>query len=1184
MLNQGQSADSTMQGDTSRADRGHFVLRDVHQTFLDRLFGKYSKESDRLCGERLLGRLRDEFNNDPNRFRTSLGKFWINCNERAVDADAVLKGLVSLCEQAGRLVDDEVTNKLLVNLFGKLVGFSLMKVDRVYRQIYYVDIYHHLLAKKIRDMIKQAVLVPFNQGSVGFAARIGGLSLSNSLNDPRGTVASEDLLQGNISIMMSGIGRQVLGKRTPGLETGAHDKEGVNPSIDYSLSDFQLDEPEQRWRFSNETADWEDTMVMDEEQCAAILFCYFPIHEIFPNYLSTSSVGIRGESEQDSDPPALYKLFTEITRTYEHSLLADIYKAQAKFVTKRTDEAIKRKINTLDVLASLQTTDNPTGGLLALRSDLRDCRICVPKLEASLARPVFEHDEVQQKLLEQSPKHQASHRDPVLLLFTQNIVSIKLGSTLDGQSLVTLLLHCRGASNKEATISLDIDISNIPTICSFFSLIRKRYYAQFESLFAGKPKTGRVEQQNTFGMVKVAVDAYEGVAAYIARIVCSGIEETMRLPFFAALPKEATSRDGFNPEIERKDQVSALSNVIARLIEQTFQEGGNPISSIDALGAELEYIDAQSARIRDRIVGVSAYYWAAHQIEPLEPDSPVKALNEFGEEVSSRVNSAWKAEGPAVRRLLRMLCLKSMLDDGPIYIAYPVGNKRTSAQFQFVIPVPESLKSRYGLSFRFEPSHPPSDNGQPKILSFCFVTRQGTNDVDVARTLWSVKPKYRMAALCLNRTNIDASLRDSIVSWDQGSLDSDELICSMSKYLNAKRVNLRDMADESRPDLFDDWRVSFYTIGGRWTKLGRQLVTRIKNYEEHLQATEEFFEEKGRADTAEALVGGTSHSLKIPFQVAKDLAEKGLAKEAARILKIGVSFVTVGAYVQNYRREQRKKVAQLRDAYLSLKPTAFDQADNETWISYGKHLEENLYRLSDRLAHGTYLSKLPPPNPTECHENQCGDLALERRIVQHVIQGSDALLSDEFLVNFAPARDRENPDALLLEESAVEEWLDLAAYYVKLRDGGEIIKRAEAQNSSGLWLDWNLPQSYILKHANQTIFSHDTEAGVFLSAFTEIVANAIANARPQNRRVTVSFSTLSDKNLIVRVVNNLRGKPPWSSVREYEEFAARHSGVVGAFTVKWACESLGWTFDVRSFERDSDWFQEVEFAADVLPA
>src|ERR1700687_5056603 len=130
MLNEGQSTDFTMQGDTSpRADRRHSVLRDVHQTFLDRLFGRFTKESDRLCGEGLLGRLRDEFNNDPNRFSTSLGKFWSNCNERAVDADGILKELVSIGENIGRLVDDEVTNKLLMNLFGKLVGFSLMKVD-----------------------------------------------------------------------------------------------------------------------------------------------------------------------------------------------------------------------------------------------------------------------------------------------------------------------------------------------------------------------------------------------------------------------------------------------------------------------------------------------------------------------------------------------------------------------------------------------------------------------------------------------------------------------------------------------------------------------------------------------------------------------------------------------------------------------------------------------------------------------------------------------------------------------------------------------------------------------------------------------------------------------------------------------------------------------------------------------
>jgi len=47
----------------------------------------------------------------------------------------------------------------------------------------------------------------------------------------------------------------------------------------------------------------------------------------------------------------------------------------------------------------------------------------------------------------------------------------------------------------------------------------------------------------------------------------------------------------------------------------------------------------------------------------------------------------------------------------------------------------------------------------------------------------------------------------------------------------------------------------------------------------------------------------------------------------------------------------------LRWSYLEIKRNAAPGVDKETWLSYGKDLEANLYNLSDRLKRGAYKAK-----------------------------------------------------------------------------------------------------------------------------------------------------------------------------------------------------------------------------------
>jgi hypothetical protein len=90
-----------------------------------------------------------------------------------------------------------------------LVGFSLMRVSHHYNEIYYADIVSELLPQSVREFIKGSVSVPRRggmwAGSVGRAIQDGEELVPSSLLDPEGEVACEDLIGGNISILMRSV-------------------------------------------------------------------------------------------------------------------------------------------------------------------------------------------------------------------------------------------------------------------------------------------------------------------------------------------------------------------------------------------------------------------------------------------------------------------------------------------------------------------------------------------------------------------------------------------------------------------------------------------------------------------------------------------------------------------------------------------------------------------------------------------------------------------------------------------------------------------------------------------------------------------------------------------------------------------------------------------------------------------
>ena len=110
-------------------------------------------------------------------------------------------------------------------------------------------------------------------------------------------------------------------------------------------------------------------------------------------------------------------------------------------------------------------------------------------------------------------------------------------------------------------------------------------------------------------------------------------------------------------------------------------------------------------------------------------------------------------------------------------------------------------------------------------------------------------------------------------------------------------------------------------------------------------------------------------------------------------------------------------IERLREAYFSLKRDAAAGTDEETWRSYGEHLEEHLIDLSLRLKHGAYRAR--PVRRTYIPkatggQRPLGVTALEDKLVQRaVVNVLNQIYERDFLGFSYGFRPRRDPHAAL---------------------------------------------------------------------------------------------------------------------------------------------------------------------------
>ena len=146
--------------------------------------------------------------------------------------------------------------------------------------------------------------------------------------------------------------------------------------------------------------------------------------------------------------------------------------------------------------------------------------------------------------------------------------------------------------------------------------------------------------------------------------------------------------------------------------------------------------------------------------------------------------------------------------------------------------------------------------------------------------------------------------------------------------------------------------------------------------------------QRARVETAERLVEGTSHYLKIPIQVAKAYAEAGDASRAKEVLELATGFVVIGAYVKKFRSDLDAGKAAARPR---LKWDAAKESLSPSYFSLTRPKIEELIQLSIK-----YVSVSRKDNSAESSARLLGDplQGSGRRIITFGTNEHFHLLSD----------------------------------------------------------------------------------------------------------------------------------------------------------------------------------------------
>jgi hypothetical protein len=847
------------------------VLEDIRNSFLHHLFERgascNAKSRDDLCynaKQRLLSNLHKCLKPGKDRAKGhNLHDF----------ADWVTEsGLSALREEYGKpelMRRGRRSDEAVIRLFSQLVGFSLMRVDMLYRQIYYTDILHSAVKGNILDFVMQNVLVPIDQGSVGVASRKGWNLLANSFSDPHGTVAIDDLIQGNVTIMMAGLGRQPQ-----------------------EVKKQQIVTPGPRWMLDN-SGNWNDSLKSGQEYCAAIVCCYFPLAGVF-------------SGRQKPLDDHLYRLFDHVCRNYERSILRELDYYQAQFVSASTKQVLEQQkdaatqFDTLDTFSPLEKPNNPTGSLLALHTGQRDLRVSIPIMETCFAAKVENavlRDDAALREKKRSDANSDVENDGKndvtgISAIPTGLVASKEG----GQRLVTeeddaarflVLIEPRyiidfhpGISNslvKDDSRGLDnrqdhrahmlrpfirlglhitgevgrdlienIKLSPQNALYQFFDDIYTQHFLPWHDYFLNlNCPNGEAYPASKvlFTDGKIVVDACEQIVGAMTQVM---------------------SRSSDDCDLDK------IAADVWRSIRLTYRhlDMQDPHYDEISIRVVLKNLHASATPLGDHLLGVSAFYWTPYHLEPENKTSPFgttpseekgnvvaspkQTIHETSEtitgcEVAARhndtaiireINAKWVAKsssGVAFRKILRRILVKAFLTVSP--------QKGNIAPVMMDIDLKEA--NNESLCVEFVTCNASTNASATQMTNMVFNLKR--LDKTIATTSWRLDPKkYRLAKLSLNPHKIQKWLNAEI---DWNNLDNDPLISYLCGVFEAESQPI--------PPGVNNPRFKLYSYRGCWTERGWELVSSMEGYEKQLAEREHMAQQAEWKD----LVSGLTHHI-----------------------------------------------------------------------------------------------------------------------------------------------------------------------------------------------------------------------------------------------------------------------------------------------------------------------------------
>jgi hypothetical protein len=887
----------------------------IRTAFLERIYEEICSHSSRLTevpatspdkqaggfGKPLLERFFNSLTNPVGQRRLKQWfKFLLKANNLSGDSSRRQQTLKAknlweeLCKLENKnfeqVVIDQNQLKRFYSLFKLLLGMCIMRPiigDAPEKSsIYYSAIYHPLLDESTKQLILESVIVSPGEGSIGRCLRIGSNCISNSFADYAGVVEWQDLIQGNISILMVRV------------QTDTYEGNRKIPLSYIVMAFLPLTDVfnESNLLSDDVSGTLENLCSVENEECEKLIYVLGECAEKGMRYRLNDD---DAQCVPPNNDETVTSRVTSVLLDYQdkwrtESMANKIFKAETEGVDKIASRIV-------DQLIPESFTDFPVplaAAAAIIRNPSQPDQTKIAHLRATrrgleLAFNAIVPYQIAPKVAEKYPQHAAdlltqgindrflgtirkqNTPAPSAIEFSHEVYSSdELYLGFDNEQFEAVwIIHT--FDNEAAWVDGSAELaevihkplSQILKIAETYAVWNSKEPNRWLDWLKDKVSSNAHNTSSIYGQLKLRDNLGERYYHLISRLLFAS-DDTIR---------------------QRYDELVFMLTICATPPGDEMPQH-NMVS--EACDAALELRNLLK-RLGKSFLGTSSGVRIRHHLDwTLEEKNRAQSvvIKNLGQKVWNNINENFGY----IRRLIHMLQIRGTL----IRQFFP--------QDLTLDDEKERWKELFGGILRLSSTQIINETVNVNAL-LCLNKEDKKQEIDIC---CQVRPKFTF------RTDLHPiHSRNLLNDWlSKRANTRQDALSKVESFLQIQLTSIpaseSKTGDKLDAALYVGFNKSDLQAKELYLSKGQVIIKLFKEImDERFQAikdAERFAEEQGKLKAAESLISGLSHALKIPMQVAKEMAKEGRLEEVTRILEIAIPFVDVGAYIQNRERKKRE--------------------------------------------------------------------------------------------------------------------------------------------------------------------------------------------------------------------------------------------------------------------------------------